>query len=169
MRRIVALVVLGLALMVPGVAVAKGHYVCHRHHGRVLCWRMKPKPLPTFDESSLRPTAADLASARAVAVAYWQVAQPPCGRESVSVEKTPANIEGEAQYAACRIVLSAAIDWHDFPALLCKAYVHEFGHLTLGPTYFAQSNPTDPAHSPDPASIMYRVAPEHFAPCGADG
>jgi hypothetical protein len=105
---------------------------------------------------SLLPTAAELAAARATAVAYWHVPQPPCGRERVvnAAPAVPAWL-AEADFGSCAIVLSTTRDWRSWPAILCRVYVHEFGHLVLGPTYFQASNPASPAHSPDPNNIMY--------------
>ncbi len=107
---------------------------------------------------SLAPTVTELANARSVAASYWHVDQPPCGRETVT-ELQLDTISGEAQLDACAITFSTERDWRDFPDEVCGVYVHEFGHLVLGPAYFAASNPTDPAHSPDPLNIMY-AAPD---------
>jgi|SRR5215472_6556304 len=101
----------------------------------------------------LSPTAGELAWARQRAVAYWH-AEPPCGRESVTVEPAPEVLAGAAFYLQCRINLNGQDDWVHYPEQLCLTYVHEFGHLVLGPTYFANINPSDPAHSPDRDNIM---------------
>lgn len=111
----------------------------------------------TAGDGSLAPTASQLAWARSKAVAYWHVPQPPCGRESVLNVALPNSWAGMADFAACSIALSTVNDWRDFPIELCRVYAHEFGHLVLGPTYFAATNPADPAHSPDPSNIMYAV------------
>jgi hypothetical protein len=108
--------------------------------------------------SQLSPTARQLAWARAKAGTYWHVPQPPCGRERVSLGSVPGKA-AMAYWSSCSIVFDAQRDWRDFPTLLCHAYVHEYGHLVLGPNYFATSNPGDPMHSTNPRDIMYGGTP----------
>lgn len=114
-------------------------------------------PTTALAANQYAPTAAQLEWSRSVAVAYWQTPQPPCGRESVALAPLAATIPAEVWGAnpPCVITLNASYDWRDFPESVCHAYVHEFGHLVLGPDYFAAVNPSDPAHSTDPNSIMY--------------
>lgn len=120
--------------------------------------------------ASSTATAREMAWARRVAVAYWH-GEPRCGIPTVSPSKGLGNLLGDATYSTCAIRYSAgtSIDWgwREYPPLFCELIVHEYGHLVLGPTYFAASNPTEPEHSPDPRSIMYWETPERFAPCGA--
>lgn len=113
---------------------------------------------------NLAPTLSELAHAEHVARSYWH-GNPSCGTPSVAEGVIPAAEEAQASYDICRVELNAANDWRDFPALVCKTVVHEWGHLVLGPTYFAAVNPTNPAHSPDMRSIMAPVLPDRFAPC----
>jgi hypothetical protein len=127
MRGLAVVVALAIAGLVPGAASAE----------------------------SLAPTPAELQWSRSVAVAYWHVSQPPCGRETVLLEAMPEADTALAHSDQCSIGLNAASDWRDFPMILCRIYVHEFGHLVLGATYFAGSNPANPAHSPDPNNVMY--------------
>lgn len=120
-------------------------------------------PIPV----ALEPVAARVEQ---VARTYWR-GNPPCGPPVVRVLLEPADVGAEADFGACRITFNAyyvdrggggfwASPW------TCAAMVHEWGHLTLGPTYFAASNPGDPSHSPDPRSIMTGGAlPDPFAPC----
>jgi hypothetical protein len=125
MKRLV-LILTALALALPGSAVAEG------------------------------PITAEITWARGVAVAYWHVSQPPCGRETFTLATViPSTEPAYADLTACGITFSAALDWRAFPAYMCRNYVHEFGHLVLGTSYFAATNPSDPAHSPDPTNIMY--------------
>jgi hypothetical protein len=114
--------------------------------------------VPTAAEAeSLAPTTAELVYARAAAATYWHVTHPPCGIEQAvfgAVRSSDFNA-AEADMETCTIMFSDAHDWRDYPEITCSTYVHEFGHLALGLDYFAASNPTDPAHSPDPTNIMY--------------
>lgn len=112
-------------------------------------------PASSTAAEDLRPTVAELQWSRSVAVAYWHVQQPPCGREIVLTGSPPNEDVGLADWSACSIIFSEARDWRDYPEKTCEVYVHEFGHLVLGPTYFAAVNPADPAHSPDASNIMY--------------
>jgi hypothetical protein len=112
-------------------------------------------PVATSQAEDLAPTLSELVQARAVAVAYWHTTTAPCGPEHVAVEVFSEQRPAHADFASCTITFDGARDWRDFPELTCVIYVHEFGHLVLGPTYFAAVNPTDPAHSPDPGNIMY--------------
>jgi hypothetical protein len=129
------------------------------HAKRIALVALLPLAFPAVAAADqYAPTAAELAQARSVAVAYWHVQQPPCGRETVLLEPLPSGM-GRAGFDQCTITFSAAADWRDFPAGTCRIYVHEYGHLVLGPTYFFASNPADPAHSADPANIMYGSVP----------
>ena len=110
-------------------------------------------PATALAQSPMAPTSAQLEWARGIAVAYWRVAQPPCGREHVSVGPVPA--AAWASWSTCTITFNSSRDWRDFPREICRLYVHEFGHLVLGPAHFAAINPTDPMHSPDPSNIMF--------------
>jgi hypothetical protein len=107
--------------------------------------------IPSVAQATL-PTTAQLVWAHGVALAYWH-SEPPCG---VPVTTVAPLVErsGQAEPATCQITLNAAEEWES-QASVCAAYVHEFGHLLLGLTYFAAVNPADPMHSPDPANIMY--------------
>jgi hypothetical protein len=120
----------------------------------------------TSAAESLHATPAQLASAEHVASVYWH-GNPACGAPVVTYEPMADTHAGEAEYGSCRIMLNPAHDWRDFPALLCVVLAHEWGHLVLGPDYFAAVNPSDPAHSPDPRNIMNAAgpAPGTFAPC----
>lgn len=109
--------------------------------------------------------AGALVTATRVARTYWH-GNPACGSPGVTEAARlpdPAEIGG-AVPARCTIELLAGMPWRANPGLLCTVIAHEWGHLVLGFNAFASVNPGDPAHSPDPASIMYR-APGAFAPC----
>ena len=98
---------------------------------------------PTITWGSLPGNATDV-----LAYAYWTVAYDGA---------TPV-------VGACgMIVRDVPMTWGQF----CRVIVHEDGHLVLGPTYFAAVNPADPAHSPDPTSIMWADASSVavFPPC----
>ena len=151
MRRLVGLLVVSSCVWCVPAQALEG-LVPHSRHGFV---RRTIRAVHAPTVTSNAPTLQELAWARSIAVAYWNVSQPPCGREMIV--QAPLNVPsaGQANFLTCSITFSTLNDWRDFPVELCSVYVHEFGHLVLGPTYFAGSNPTDPAHSPDPASIMY--------------
>jgi hypothetical protein len=101
------------------------------------------------------PTSAQLAWARSKAVAYWHVAQPPCGRERVLSLPLALATDGQTSPETCIIELNSHLNLRGFPVELCAIYVHEYGHLVLSPDFFAASDPSDPAHSSDPNNIMY--------------
>lgn len=52
---------------------------------------------------------------------------------------------GFAYFGQCLIQIDGSESW--LPYQLCIAVVHEWGHLTLGATFFATENPADPTHS----------------------
>ncbi len=105
---------------------------------------------------NLAPTSSELEWARSRAGAYWHVQDLPCGRETVLTETPlPEGDAGLAITGSCTFAFSPAMDWRDFPGPTCLTYIHEFGHLLLGPTYFAAVNPTEPDHSPDTTNVMY--------------
>ena len=112
------------------------------------------------------PTNPNLVGAIRVARHYWH-GNPPCGNPPITFAAMPPQRDGEAIPSACVIVLSSAGDWPNYIDL-CITITHEWGHLVLGMTPFPASNPADPAHSPDPYSIMYSAGPLIFAPCEAD-
>jgi hypothetical protein len=58
---------------------------------------------------------------------------------------------------SCEVILDR--DWWTRASwrAACSALVHEYGHA-IGLTF--PDNPEDPAHSPDPSSVMY----DHFGP-----
>lgn len=84
--------------------------------------------------------------------AYWH-GDPACGYPSllISDDQLPANDEGEAWIGQCKIQMTPE---YGTPEAFCIAFAHEWGHLELGATYFAATNPADPAHSADPHSLM---------------
>lgn len=102
---------------------------------------------------------ADVQTAIRVADARWP--NSPCaGREALNwvVMPLPAAFEGQAYPdGTCRVDINAAAVHSDSspPDHLCAVLEHEFGHLYLGPTYYATVNPADPEHSPNPRSIMF--------------
>lgn len=116
-----------------------------------------------------RPTDAQLLTATRTARAYWH-GNPPCGAPGLTEGAAlPLGELGAADFAECRIMLGALPYWREAPALLCTVIVHEWGHLVLGPKFFAAVNPTDPAHDPNPDSIMHDGGPVSgsFPPCEA--
>jgi hypothetical protein len=109
-------------------------------------------------------TPAQLHEAEMIAAAYW--GRPPCGWPLVVYHQLGPGVFGVAVGFDCAIAL-ARYDWIDNPETLCETMTHEWGHLVLGPGYFAAVNPGDPEHSPDPNSIMHAglLGPRKFAPC----
>ena len=110
---------------------------------------------------SLGPTPRQVAADLRVAARYWHTV-PRCGWPTVTYGTVAGRAQdgsrgaADADSSSCAITYSAAaFDWVDFPSTTCQTMVHEYGHLVLGPLFFRASNPTNPAHSPDPASIMY--------------
>jgi hypothetical protein len=95
-------------------------------------------------------------ASESAAQSYWGNPYPPtrpCVAVPTLTQEPLAGAEGgEADYDNCAIVLNSDNAWT--PYTFCIAYLHEWGHLTLGPMYFEASNPADPAHSLDPTSIM---------------
>lgn len=86
------------------------------------------------------------------AQSYWH-GDPPCGFPYISFTSLPSNEGGEAFYDSCTIFIALpANSWTGYD--LCIIMTHEWGHLVLGPNYFAAVNPSDPAHSPSTNSIM---------------
>lgn len=61
------------------------------------------------------------------------------------VTSTGAVAAGEAAFDSCTITLNSSPYWFGYD--LCIVFVHEWGHLVLGPDFFQASNPADPAHS----------------------
>lgn len=127
----------------------------------------------TLTPDSLHDTAT-IQAGRAAA-AYWH-AEPPCpdGLRVATYDgtypPTAGAVAGEPGSAVaasgdCTIWLNRAWWWPPFDGTdstgltwaveYCRTIVHEWGHLVLGYSYFADVNPSDPAHSPDPQSIMY--------------
>jgi hypothetical protein len=125
-------------------------------------------------------TRAEQATAMRIARDYWRAnapaglardGLPPCGTPRISWDRSPAadSYAAEAYVdGSCRIVFNSAFWYWPLPTRqantlvggdtwpsFCTAMAHEWGHLILGPTYFAAVNPTDPGHSPDPHSLMY--------------
>lgn len=93
--------------------------------------------------------------AEGAAQSYWQNTIPQsrwCSAVPTVDQVELAGRGGEADWSTCTIRLDSDIAWT--PYTFCIAMLHEWGHLTLGPTYFAATNPADPAHSSDPTSIM---------------
>jgi hypothetical protein len=109
-------------------------------------------------------TPSQLHEAEMVAANYW--GQPACGWPIVVYHQLGPGVFGVAVGFDCAIAL-ARYDWIDNPETLCETMAHEWGHLVLGPKYFAAVNPGDPEHSPDPNNIMYAslLGPRKFAPC----
>jgi hypothetical protein len=109
-------------------------------------------------------TPAQLHEAEMIAAAYW--GPPPCGWPLVVYHQLGPEVFGEAVGFDCAIAL-ARYDWIDNPETLCMTVAHEWGHLVLGPEYFAAVNPAEPAESPDPSNIMndHMLDPRKFAPC----
>lgn len=186
MRRTIALVVLGLALMVPGLAVAKGHYVCRRHHHHASCSRPK---LPTFDQSvGLRRTP--LSIALALAYKFWGV--KPChGHYRVEVTALAESVFGEsswrpptgrsfyedpAEWTNCVMRLASSL-WTqealeaEWP-LACTSVLHEWGHLTGHPHSDEPGAPPEPpGTTPEQREVM-RSGAYHYSDdvsrCGWD-
>jgi hypothetical protein len=108
--------------------------------------------------AAVLPNPFTLATQRAEA--FWQAA-PPCGHPHLSLTASvPAGDDGMAIYQTCTAEIqasswpnerAAAVDW----AEVCRVATHEIGHLILGPAYYAASNPTNPAHSPDERNVMF--------------
>lgn len=119
-----------------------------------LCFTPIASSIPATT-GTLTPSRAELIWAYSRAVVYWRIRSPPCGNPAISVGAIPPNSAGYAVWSACSITFSDTDDWHDFWQATCVVYVHEFGHLVLGPTYFASTNPSDPSHSANPNNIMY--------------
>lgn len=159
---VVAMIVVAIASLATPVA-ALGHthhhpYRHRRHHGH-RHHRRHPRSAPR--PNPLAPTSTELAGGMRAAESYWRTL-PSCGMPTVSVGAVTGTAPenggagmAQADESTCTIVLAASDDWYDFPSLACTTIVHEYGHLVLGPTYFQATNPADPAHSPDPSSIMY--------------
>lgn len=142
------------------VRIAHGRLVIARESESTVGPSQPPIPSP--------PAPADLVWAEGVARTYWH-AVPACGQPAIVFGPTPTGDSGVANYASCSIVISTAYGYAEVGGrtLLCETLVHEYGHLVLGPNYFAAVNPADPAHSPDPHSIMAATEPTHFPPCEA--
>lgn len=135
-------------------------------------------------------TRAEQATAVRIARDYWRVNTPPalardgmplCGSPKLSwarfavtdSDAAEAHIDG-----SCRIVFNlgawlwplpvhrpgVVVGGDTWPSF-CTAVAHEWGHLILGPTYFAAANPTDPGHSPDPRNLMYAVQIHDLPAC----
>lgn len=65
---------------------------------------------------------------------------------------------GEADFDHCLIMIDPTTQWS--PQDFCIAVIHEWGHLTLGPDYFAASNPVDPMHAPEGTTGKFAVMQE---------
>lgn len=107
--------------------------------------------------ATVTPNPFTLATERAEA--FWQTL-PACGHPHLSLTTVTDGDDGMAIYQTCTTEIqrsswpderAAAVDW----AELCRVETHEIGHLTLGPTYYAASNPTNPAHSPNETNVMF--------------
>lgn len=105
------------------------------------------------------PTEADLAEAVQVARDYW--GPPACGEPRVEWRGTVSGGEGGLAHTDprdpdyCSIDIAHADPTGSFtPGGFCLVVAHEWGHLRLGPA-FADVNPANPTHSPDPHNVMY--------------
>jgi hypothetical protein len=111
-------------------------------------------------DAHLATAGERLAAFQGAAQRYWWSQTPPCGQPQITITALPADRWGDADAATCIIRLNQQTwDWQmqgdpTGATALCVTMVHEHGHLILGPDYFAQSNPDDPAHSPDPNNVM---------------
>lgn len=105
------------------------------------------------------PAPEQLAWDHEVAVHYWGQSLP-AGYEHIEFADLGLVYGGDANppWNTIRINNNPALDYLSVIDE-CHVYVHEFGHLLLGFTYFALVNPDDPAHSPDPMNVMYGRAP----------
>lgn len=107
------------------------------------------------------PTAAEQQQALEIAATYWKHAPTwnGCGPVGQTFSANlPTTWEATVDYTSCNIVYADwAMTYGNGPSweTFCATTVHEYGHLVLGPTYFAATNPSNPAHSPDPNNIMY--------------
>lgn len=104
--------------------------------------------------------ATPLQTAMQRAEAFWK-GPPSCGYPTVRLgEALGDGILGGTYYTSCLIELPAR-DWTTERQIaakwpeLCRVLTHEYGHLELGPSYFAAVNPADPAHSPSERNIMF--------------
>jgi hypothetical protein len=141
MRKLTALILTAAALSAPSTAL-----------GQVVL----SGPAP--------PTPAELSWAQTASLRFWKTSVASCGVPKVAMVTLDETIMGEADATTCTIWLNAALNWAASSAYTCTTYMHEFGHLLLGPTYFAAVNPADPAHSPDRTNIMYgqQLTPEEW-------
>ena len=133
-------------------------------------------------------TRAEQTTAVRIARDYWRTnapaglahdGLPSCGVPRITWARFAAGDSNAAEShldGSCRIVFNLA-DWYwplasrranvvsgsDTWPSFCTAMAHEWGHLILGPTYFAAGNPSDPGHSADPRNLMYAFQ-VHFLP-----
>ena len=102
-----------------------------------------------------------------IASTYWghEVGKPvpECGWPSSFEMELPGLDVGLAYFGECKFAIQKLVWWPPYD--LCKTVVHEWGHLTLGPTYFSATNPEEPAHSAQPGNIMFSELPQRFEPC----
>lgn len=110
--------------------------------------------LPAVATAAAPPTTEQFRWVQRVAATYWHT-PPPCGRPIIGMSTLSPDRDAESEALACTLTLSNGVDWRDFPVQLCVIFVHEMGHLVLGPHYFAATNPLDPSHSLDPENIMF--------------
>jgi hypothetical protein len=115
------------------------------------------------------PPASVQATALSDAVAYWasqgQHLPADCPMPTIGYTQLDPSVGGEAAIGACEIAINSAITWAQPGGswdYLCHAMTHEVGHLILGGDYFAATNPSDPAHSADPNSVMFE-GPQSYA------
>ncbi len=103
------------------------------------------------------PSAQQVTSAGEDAHTYWRTGEPRCGTPTFqrAQQTLPEDAAGAAYEDTCLIEYSRNIDWRLYPVEFCQVIVHEWGHLMLGATYFAATNPLDSAHSADPHNIMF--------------
>ncbi len=111
------------------------------------------------------PTPSEQAQATDIVHRYWG-GHPSCGEPSITIVPMEAKYGGLAYPYECRTELSSAVDWAGNPIGYCEIMIHEYGHHILGLTYFALTNPADPAHAPtgyagqDGLGVMQATVPD---------
>lgn len=112
-------------------------------------------------QARLASTPERIAAFQSVALRYWFPSTPQCGTPQWGLNSEDEWQDGESYFTDCRYYISQR-PWQwmyddpiNYAEDACDTVVHEIGHLVLGPTYFADVNPTDPSHSPDYHSIMH--------------
>jgi hypothetical protein len=115
-------------------------------------------------QARIAPPEQRLATYERIADAYWHHAPLNCPLRAriVPAASLPSGTVAEATAGSCDMRVSApyfpARDRHPYSTnadSACYMVVHEWGHMVLGPNYFATTNPADPAHSADPSNVMY--------------